>query len=436
MSRPVLTILAAFALLACGSPAASAATAPATTVVHAGHLIVEPGAPTQERKSLLIEGGRIVAIRDGYVPGEQVIDLSGAWVMPGLIDMHTHVTISMDLHAENPVSDFMPAYLGHPSQRVFLALAHARDVLGHGFTTIRNLGDPASVTYDLRNAINAGIVDGPRILGVEPQFGVAGGDYSAFLFGEREDLEGLFRSRGTCSGVTECERVVRDEIRRGADVIKARLSAFDVIDPAAGPMETPAEFAAIINTAHRLHRKVATHSAGSGASNQIAIDAGTDTLEHGPLTDANIAAMVRHGTAYTPTLLAARTAVESGLPGMPADYYDKVRSSVAKAHAAGVTILFGSDIPVMPVREVAKEFLLLQDAGLTPAEALRSATVEAANALGLGATLGTLAPGKQADLIALAHDPLADLSEMAHVGFVMKGGKVARNDLAPGTPAP
>jgi imidazolonepropionase-like amidohydrolase len=404
-------------------------TAKLTTVIHAGHLITEPGKPVLEKHSVVIQAGRIVSIQGGFVDGDHVIDLSSAWVMPGLIDMHTHVSVAMDLHSDNPVSDFMPAYLGRPSQRVFTALVHARDVLRHGFTTIRNLGDPASVTYDLRNAIDAGIVDGPRIIGTEPQVGVAGGDYSAFLFGEREDLEGLFRSRGTCAGAVDCERVVRDEIRRGAGVIKLRLSAQTVIDPASGPMETAAELTAIISTAHRLNRKVATHSVGTASDNQLAIDAGTDTIEHGPISEGNIAAMAKRGIAFTPTMLAAKTAIDSGKIPMPANSYALLLSSVAKANVAGVTILFGSDLPVANIADTAKEFLLLHEAGLTPEAALRTATVNAATALGMAGSLGTLEAGKQADLIALDHDPLADLAAMASVSFVMKGGVVYRDDL-------
>lgn len=417
-------------LLAGGAAYAGEEPAKPTTVIHAGHLIGEPGKPVLERRSIVIQDGRILAVRDGFVEGDQVVDLSSAWVMPGLIDMHTHVSISMDLHSDNPISDFMPAFLGRPSQRVFTALVHARDVLRHGFTTIRNLGDPASVTYDLRNAIDAGIVDGPRIIGTEPQFGVAGGDYSAFLFGEREELEGLFRSRGTCAGAVDCERVVRDEVRRGAGVIKLRLSAQGMIDPASGPMETSGELAAIITTAHRLNRKVATHTAGTADANQLAIDAGTDTMEHGPLSDANIAAMARHGTAFTPTLLAAKTAIESGKVPMPPGYYREVVASVTKARAAGVKILFGSDLPVVNIADTTGEFLLLQEAGLTAEEALRAATVNAADALGMAKALGTIEAGKNADVIAFVQDPRADLKRMASVGFVMKAGNVYRNDFS------
>jgi imidazolonepropionase-like amidohydrolase len=212
-------------------------------------------------------------------------------------------------------------------------------------------------------------------------------------------------------------------------VIKLRLSAQGLIDPASEPMETPAELAAIISTAHRLNRKVATHTSGTADANQLAIDAGTDTMEHGPLSDANIAAMARRGTAYTPTLLAAKTAIESGKVPAPPSYYRDVVASVAKARAAGVKILFGSDLPVVKIADTAQEFLLLQDAGLTADEALRAATVNAAEALGMAKTLGTLEPGKNADVIALGNDPRADLKSMASVGFVMKAGTVFRNDF-------
>jgi len=421
------------ALIASVVIAAPALAAP-TTVIHAGHLMTEPGKPILEQQSLIIENGKITAIQPGYVAGDQVVDLSSAWVMPGLIDMHSHISVAVDIHSDNPFADFMPAFIGRPTQRLLQALTRGREVLHQGFTTIRNLGDPASVTYDLRNAINAGILDGPRIIAVEPQFGVPGGDYEAFAFGERDELDAPFRSRGTCSGATDCERAVRSEIRRGADVIKARLAYFGADDPAAGPMETPAEFNAIVATAHRLHRKVATHSAGQSAANQIAIEAGTDSIEHGPLSDANIAAMVKHGTAYTPTLITTKVAMESGKLPMPPDTYLKTQESVTKAHKAGVMILFGSDLPVAPQKDIPREFLLLQAAGLSPAEALRTATVNAAQVLDRADTLGTLAVGKLADMIALPSNPLEDLSVMARVGFVMKDGKVVRNDLGATAP--
>ena len=363
-------LLAVSLLLAEASPSA-----PATKIIiHAGHLIADPGKPSLDKQSIIVENGKITAIVDGFVDGGRIVDLSQAWVMPGLIDMHTHVTVTVDVDSEVPWSDFMPAFLGRPAARVLASAGRANSILRNGFTTIRNLGDPASVTYDLRDAINAGVIDGPRIIASEPMFGVPGGDYDAHNFGEREDLEPLFKSRGSCSGATDCERVVREEVRRGAGVIKLRLAAQTLIDPKSGPMETAAEINAIVSTAHRLNRRVATHSAGSAAANQIAIEAGTDTIEHGPLSDLNIATMAKRGTAYVPTLLTAKLATENPKVGVPVEYYLQAKASVTKAYKAHVPILFGTDLPVVPIAREWEEFLALQDAGLSTADVLKSAT--------------------------------------------------------------
>lgn len=423
--RTLLVSLAASALVATGVQAA-------TTVIHAGHLIAEPGKPVLHTQSIVIENGKITAIKPGFVPGDTVVDLSKAWVMPGLIDMHTHVTMTMDIDGPNPTADFIPAILGRPAARVLATIPRAQTLLGNGFTTLRNLGDPANVTYDLAAAINAGIVVGPTIIASEPQFHVAGGDYDAFSWGERQDLEHLFKNRGTCAGVVECARVVREEVHRGAGVIKMRIAGQPLIDPKSGPMETQEELDAIVSTAHRLDRRVATHVVGDPVSNQMAIDSGTDTIEHGPLSDGNIAAMVKRHTGYTCTLLAAKTAEKASIGlGVPPGYYDKVVVSVGKAYRAGVPILFGSDVPVEGFDKTPEEFVLMQQAGLPTVEVLKAATVNAAAYLGMSDTLGSIAPGKAADIIALNHDPLADLHEMAKVVFVMKAGKVFKNQVRP-----
>jgi imidazolonepropionase-like amidohydrolase len=198
--------------------------------------------------------------------------------------------------------------------------------------------------------------------------------------------------------------------------------------PGSGTTETSAELGAIVSTAHRLNRKVATHSSGLSGANLLAIAAGTDTLEHGPVNDADIAAMVSHGTAFTPTLLASKIAGESGALGAPMDLLTAATESARKAHAAGVPLLFGSDVPVPPLDGTAQEFLLLASAGLRPAEVLATATTNAAKALGMEAQLGTLAPGKFADAVAFATNPLKDLKALASPVFVMQEGKVVRND--------
>lgn len=392
------------------------------TVVHVGHLIAEPGQPVRERQSLIVEDGTIVAVEDGFVAGDTVVDLTHAWVIPGLIDMHSHVT--MTPLNDPPLGDFQLAYLGRPVPRAFGTLERARTFLRAGFTTLRNLGDPSSVTYDVADAIEGGQFEGPRIIGVEPQFETPGGDYMAYNFGERADVEPLLKNRGTCAGATDCERAVRDEIRRGAGVIKLRLSYQSVRDPASGPVETPAEINAIIATAHRLHRTVATHSAGSSAANQLAIEAGTDTLEHGPVSDENIAAMKRHGTFYTPTLLTTQLAIERFPKDIPPGLLEHTLAGARRAHAAGIPLLFGSDFPIAPVDQLYREFLLMTQVGLTPAEALQTATTHAARALGRSETLGALTKGHAADLVALADNPLDQLATLAHPIAVMKAGRL------------
>ena len=429
MSRSALVTLLSLFLSANTANAAPATPPPAPiTVLHVGHLIADPAQPVRERQSVLVQSGKITAIKDGYVAGDSVVDLKHAWVVPGLIDMHTHVTIEMDLHSKNPIGDFMPGYIGRPVPRAFASAARAQSLQQKGFTTLRNLGDPANITYDLAQAMAAGQVPGPRLIGSEPQFETAGGDYAPFNFGGRADVEPLFKNRGTCAGATDCERVVRDEIRRGAGVIKMRLSAMHLLVPGSGPTETAAELNAIVSTAHRLNRKVATHSSGLSGANLLAIEAGTDTLEHGPVSDADIAAMAARGTAYTPTLLAAKLAGESGALGPKMDYLKPAVESVRKAHAAGIPLLFGSDVPVVPFDGTAQEFLLLASAGLKPAEVLATATTNAAKALGMEAQLGTVAVGKLADMVAFGANPLSDLNVLASPVFVMQDGKVVRND--------
>lgn len=420
-------LAASFALAGCVLAASADTPKSYVTVIHAGHLIAAPGEPVREHQSILVQNGKIVAIKDGYVAGDKVVDLTDRWVLPGFIDMHTHVSLRMDITKDNPRSVITLSYISRPAEEIMATLDQAHVVLRNGFTTIRNLGDPADVTYALGKAINAGIVQGPRIIASEPQFEVNGGDYEASQFGGRKDLEHLWDDRGTCTGVVECTKVTRSEIRRGAGVIKLRLSAFTMIDPKSKPMETPEELRAIIETAHRLHRTVATHSIGSSAANEMAIEAGTDSLEHGPLSDENIRGMKKYGTAFTPTLMAAKMASDSEqakeLPDL-ADAYPIAVDSLKRAYKAGVPIIFGTDLPFSPTATEGDEFLRMAEAGMTPVDILKSATTTAAKVLGMADTLGSIAPGKAADIVAVPGDPLEDVHQLTKVDFVMQSGKV------------
>jgi imidazolonepropionase-like amidohydrolase len=381
-----------------------------TTVIHAGHLIAEPGKPATTDKSVVIEKGKILAIKDGFVPGDTTIELRDSWVMPGLIDMHTHVS-GVEKLDEPAAGQLALFFMSRPAEAVLNTLPRVNALLMNGFTTVRNVGDPTLTTYALRDAINAGIVPGPRMFVAEAQISV------------RSDVEKFVTNRGNCSGAVECTKVVREEVRRGADVVKFRQSGLPAMDPKIEMVESPEEIKAIIDTAHQLNRRVAAHVVGSPAYLHRVIEAGADTIEHGPLDDQSIALMKKRGTAYTPTLLAGKLIDYRFQDGM---------DGVGKAYRAGVTIIYGTDLGIFGPERSHEEFGLLAQAGMPPAQVLKAATINAAAALGdLGENLGSIAPGKIADIIAMKVDPLAHIDQLAEPGkvsFVMKEGKVFKDE--------
>lgn len=418
-----------FALYVMAVIFAAAPAAAETTTIHAGILIQEAGKPALKQQTILVENGIIKQITAGYSPAENAIDLSCCTVMPGLIDMHSHVTLLVDL--KNPIGTVIEKNTKSKSALALGALPTVKAMLDKGFTTVRNLGDPAGITYDIRNAIMMGIVDGPRIIATEPQIHVSGGDYDPAGFGLREGAEEMILDvNGRCDGPIDCRRVVRREIRRGANVIKLRFAGAALVDPNVPSYEFADEINAIVETAHRLNRKVAAH-VNTPEGVKMAVEAGVDTIEHGPLTAENVALMKLHGVAYTPTLLAAFAIREMIKRGLGRDLYAEHVASLQIAYNAGVPIIFGSDLGVFGPDRVPEEFRHMVDAGMTPSDALRAATINAATALGLENMIGTLEPNKQADLVATEGDPLANVDELNKVIFVMRGGKVYKNDRAP-----
>ncbi|QIB66514.1 amidohydrolase family protein [Kineobactrum salinum] len=388
---------------------------PETYVIHAGHLLAVPGQPAEARKSIVVQDGKIVAIKEGFVDGPRVVDLSQAYVLPGLIDLHTHMSL--------PSLEQMNTWrLRRPEAVMLETLPRLQSMLEAGFTTVRDLGDEASIMYQLADATRRGIVTGPRIIASEPFFGIGNGYSSADTLGFRAELEPFYASRGYCESRDQCRNAVREEIRRGAGVIKIRLSYMPLVDGRIESVETVEEIKWIIDMAHQLKRTVAVHTVvgASGAPVSNAILAGADTIEHGPLGEEEIALMKEMGTAYVPTLSVARLSTQ--YPQL----YPKIRAGAKKAAYAGVKFGFGSDFPLVSIPRSFEEFLELQAVGLTPTEAIKAATVNAADILQMSDEIGSIGPGKAADIIAVMGDPETDLRLLGNIAFVMKAGVIVK----------
>jgi imidazolonepropionase-like amidohydrolase len=289
----------------------------------------------------------------------------------------------------------------------------------------------------LRSGVARGVVPGPRILAAAGAISVHGGHADAN--GMPRDLALVLRSPGVCSGPDDCRRAVRERVRDGADIIKITATGGVLSQTAAGLGQqfSSEELKAIVEAAHAMGRKVTAHAHGVDGINSF-LRAGGDSIEHGTYADAESAKLFKQNSAYlVPTLLAGDfVAREADRPGgfLTAVQAAKAREAgpkmldmLRRMHAAGVKIAFGTDTGVSAHGDNAQEFALLVKAGLTPLEAIRTATVNAADHFGLSAEIGSIAPGKSADIIAVDGDPLANIRELEQVDFVMKGGKVYKD---------
>ena len=409
---------------------------PTTMFVEAGRLLADPSNGVVQRgKTLVIRGNQVVEVRDGFVgdPAQgQVIDLRTAFVLPGLIDSHVHLT-----GQQNPNSRLEEVTLSDADQAM-VGARYARRTLMAGFTTVADLGAGNQAIFALRNAVRNGDVPGPRIIAAGSSVSIHGGHGD--INGYRDDVMHLLSSESICSGVDDCMRAVRTQVRAGADIIKITATGGVLSNTAAGLGQqfSDPELTAIVDSAHRMGRQVTAHAHGVDGINAF-LRAGGDSIEHGTyLDDQSIRLFKANGAWLVPTLLAGDfvARIASGpnnffTPAQTAKALEagpKMLDMARRAHEGGVRIAFGTDSGVSAHGDNAQEFALLVRAGLTPLEAIQAATVGAAEHLRISSEAGKIAPGMPADIVAVSGDPLTDVTELERMKFVMKGGAVYRAD--------
>ena len=430
-------LLMAATLTMCGTAALAqitpAPTPTTTTYIHAGHVIDRPGEAPRGPSTIIVTGDRITEIRPGFVDppaGATAVELRDQWVLPGLVDMHVHLLgIGGD-----PRRARLEANNRDTEDDLLQGVANARTTLLAGFTSVRDLGGDEHAIRALRDAIDGGLVEGPTITNAGQMISVTGGHGD-----ERNGLSDRYEAAvhtqaSLCDGPDDCRRAVRREVGLGARVIKfaATGGVLSNVSGGLGRAMTPAEMEAIVTTAHGLGRKVAAHSHAADGT-KAALEAGVDSIEHGSyLDDEAIRLFKVRGVYLVPTEIAPVAALAQARSGaLPPATIPKAEAAAAAMHEshrrafrAGVKFAFGTDTGVSKHGDNATEFPYLVDLGMTPAQAIRTATVAAADLLGRD-DIGTLAPGKTADIIAVAGSPLQDVKQLERVSFVMHRGVIA-----------
>src|SRR5271156_1895725 len=422
-------LAAALCLVIGSSIALAQGTTPSRTLVRAGHLLDVKTGKILDGQTIVVTGDTISSVAATSAvptqPGDTVVDLGNMTVMPGLIDVHTHITgePNFDPYFELTQTDAKEAIQG---------VANARTTLMAGFTTIRNVGAGGYTDVDLRDAINQGQVPGPHMQVSGPPLGITGGHCDENLL----PIHYHVVAEGVADGIAAVQQKVRQNIKYGVDLIKicatgGVLSKGD--DPQASQY-TLEEMRAIVADAHRLGRKVAAHAHGAQGI-LWASEAGVDSIEHGSyIDDAAIAEMKKDGTYLVPTLYLEDWIIEKG--NLPPFYQQKMKDTIVVAkknikHAieSGVKIALGTDAAVYPHGLNAHELdVYVNQMGMTPLAALQSATVNAADLMGWSAKTGSIEPGHWADIIAVKENPLQDVRVLQHVNFVMKSGVVYKNE--------
>ena len=431
---------AAIAVLLSGGlgVAAEAPAAPSVTALLCGHLIDTVAGKVLGESTIVIEGGHVREVLSGsQAPaGAAAIDLKSQTCMPGLIDSHTHLT------GQTSRTEYMDRYHWNVADYVIRSTVYARRTLLAGFTTVRNLGDGDNESAALRNAVNAGIVPGPRIFTAGKAIGSTGGHADPTDGLNQTLARDLGAVDGIINGPEDAVKAVREHYKLGDDVIKIMPSGGVLDEGGSGDNSqmTLEEIRAVVTTAHDYGFAVAAHAHGAEAIRR-AVVGGVDSIEHGTFMDAeDMKLMVEHGTYYVPTIIAWDfVARQAKIPGYyPATIARKaqeigplIQATAGRAYKAHVKIAFGTDAAVYPHGENAHEFELMVGAGMPPMFCIQAATVNAATLLRHEKELGSVAAGKIADVVAVPGNPIDDISLMKRVSFVMKEGIVYKLNSVP-----
>ena len=423
-------LIATLSLLGLGIPALAD-----TTVIHAGELLTVAGQSPSSRQTVVVEDDRIVEIRSGFADAADfegdvtVIDLRDKFVLPGLMDMHVHLQGEL-----GPKNDSESLKMSDQLMQM-RSIHFAMKTLRAGFTTVRDVGSSAQEMYAMRDAINNGWIDGPRIIAAGG-VGITGGH--ADISGVSPVLMDLLTSPNICDGPYDCRRATRNEIKYGADLIKITSTGGVMTDRNTGTgqqMEMD-ELKEVVLAAARMGRKVASHAHHEDGI-IAALEAGVASIEHGSYTGPRAIKLFKETGAYlVPTLLAGKTvsvmAVETdimsdAIKAKAIRVGNDMAGSFAKAHKAGVNIAYGTDSGVSPHGTNAEEAVLMVENGMSEMDVLISATINAADLVDMSDSVGTIESGKFADIIAVDGSPLENIDELLTVDFVMKGGKVYKD---------